>query len=716
MRPSLLVLFLAALPLYLMSSCGNPQSRDLATSLDAPPRPEQREHVLVSHGQQRVDEYYWLRERENPEVLAYLAAENAWLAQRMAPTEPLQERLFEEIKGRIKQDDSSVPEREGGWFYYVRYEDGKQYGIHCRRKADGHDMVGPEQVLIDGNQRAEGHDFYSLGALEPSPDGRLLAFSEDTVGRRIQTLRFKDLETGEILPDVLHDVNGNLAWASDNRTLFYGKQDLETLRSHLILRHELGADPAGDPVVFDETDETFMCWVERSRSGGYLFIQSSQTISDEVRYLRADDPTGVWQVVEPRRRGLEYEVDHAGDYFLVRTNHEAENFQLMLAPVTAPGLVNWHGFVEHRADVYLGGALPFQDFLVIAERADALTRLRVMKWDGSDDHVIAFDEPAFVVRASGNPEFDTDMLRFHYESMTTPSSVYDYQVETRARVLRKRQEILGGFDPADYIAERIWIDARDGTRVPVSLVQRREVVGKGPAPLLLYGYGSYGSSTDPSFGAARLSLLDRGFVFAIAHVRGGQELGRPWYEDGKLLNKRNTFNDFVDVGRALVAQGRTAPDRMFAQGGSAGGLLMGAVVNQSPELWRGIVAQVPFVDVITTMEDDTIPLTTSEYDEWGNPADPVYFEYMMSYSPYDQVAALDYPDILVTTGLHDSQVQYWEPAKWVARLRDRKTGDGEVLFRCEMDAGHGGGSGRYRRYKETALVYAFLLDRVGLGR
>ena len=716
MRPNLLLPLHAALLLLAMSSCANPGGGDTATALDGPPRAEQRDHVLVSHGQERVDEYYWMRERTDPQVIAHLEAENAWLAQRMAHTEPLQEKLFEEIKGRIKQDDSSVPTREGGWFYYVRYEDGKQYGIHCRRKADGHDMSGPEQVILDANERAEGHSFYSLGALEPSPDGNLLAFSEDTVGRRIQTLRFKDLRTGEMLPDVLPEVTGNLAWASDNRTFFYGKQDLETLRSHLILRHELGSDPAADPVVFDETDETFSCYVSRSRSGDYLFIGSSQTISDEVRFLRADDPTGEWRIVQPRQRGLEYDVEDAGEYFLVHTNPEAVNFRLMLAPIESPGLEEWRGYIEPRDDVYISGALGFKDFLVVSERADALTRLRVLKWDGTDDHLIEFDEPAYVVRASGNPEFDTDMVRFRYESMTTPDSVYDYQPESRSRVLRKRDEILGGFVQEDYVAERIWIDARDGTKVPVSLVQRKELVGKGPAPLMLYGYGSYGASMDPSFSATRLSLLDRGFVYAIAHVRGGQELGRRWYDDGKLLNKRNTFNDFVDVGRALVAQGRTASDRLFAQGGSAGGLLMGAVVNQAPDLWRGIVAQVPFVDVVTTMEDDTIPLTTFEYDEWGNPADPVYFEYMMSYSPYDQVAAQDYPDILVTTGLHDSQVQYWEPAKWVARLRDRKTGDGEVLFRVEMDAGHGGGSGRYRRYKETALVYAFLLDRMGITR
>ncbi len=681
----------------------------------APPRPAQRPHVLTSHGQERVDEYYWLREREDPEVIAYLEQENAWLKQRMAHTEGLQAELFEEIKGRIKQNDSSVPAKEGEWYYYSRYEEGMQYPYYCRKAAGADGPVGDEQIMLDVNVLAEGHDFFSVGNLEVSPDGKLLCWAEDARGRRIYKLRFKDLESGEVLADEIADMAGDAVWANDNRTVFYVRQDLDTLRSHLVLRHTLGDDPSTDALIFDETDDTFYCGVDRSLSGEYLFIESSQTITDEVHYLKADDPMGDWQIIQPRSRGLEYSVEHAGENFLVRTNHEAENFQLMLAPIATPGVRNWNGFIAHRAEVYLGGFVAFNDFLVVSERADAQTRLRVLRWDGSDDHYLEFDDPVYVVRPSGNRETDSDTLRFAYESLTTPDSVFDYDMAARTRVLRKQEEVLGGFDAADYVSERIWVDARDGARVPVSLVMRRDQVGKGPVPLLLYAYGSYGASMDPYFSAPRLSLLDRGFAYAIAHIRGGQEMGRSWYEDGKLMNKRNTFFDFVDVGRALVASGRTAEDRLFAQGGSAGGLLMGAILNDAPELWRGVVAQVPFVDVITTMEDDTIPLTTFEYDEWGNPADAAAFEYMMSYSPYDNVGALPYPDTLVTTGLHDSQVQYWEPAKWVPRLRDRMTGDGEILFRCEMNAGHGGASGRFRRYKETALVYAFLLDRIGDG-
>lgn len=704
--------FLLLLPAFAGCSQVTPQT-DTPTA--APPRPAQRPHVLTSHGQERVDEYYWLRERENPEVIAYLEQENAWIQQRMAHTEELQATLFEEIKGRIKQNDASVPAKEGEWYYYSRFEEGMQYPIYCRKAASAAGPMGAEQIMLDVNVLAEGHEFFSVGNLEVSPDGKLLCWAEDARGRRIYDLRFKNLETGEVLADEITDMAGDAVWANDNRTVFYVRQDLDTLRSHLVLRHTLGDDPSADALIYDETDETFYCGVDRSLSGEYLFIESSQTMSDEVHYLKADNPMGDWQVIQPRARGLEYSVEHAGEYFLVRTNHEAENFQLMLAPIATPGVRNWHGYIEHREDVYLGGFVAFSDFLVISERADAQSRLRVLRWDGSDDHYLEFDDPVYVVRPSGNREMESGTLRFAYESLTTPDSVMDYDMAARTRVLRKQDEVLGGFDSADYVSERIWVDARDGAKVPVSLVMRRDQVGKGPVPLLLYGYGSYGASMDPYFSAPRLSLLDRGFAFAIAHIRGGQEMGRSWYEDGKLMNKRNSFFDFVDVGRALVASGHTSEDRLFAQGGSAGGLLMGAILNDAPELWRGVVAQVAFVDVITTMEDDTIPLTTFEYDEWGNPADADAFEYMMSYSPYDNVGALPYPDTLVTTGLHDSQVQYWEPAKWVPRLRDRMTGDGEILFRCEMNAGHGGASGRFRRYKETALVYAFLLDRVGDG-
>lgn len=699
----------AYLPLLFlpMTSCQTPSS-----SADAPteaPRATIKPHVLNGAlGDERHDPYYWLRERENPEVMAYLEAENAWTKAQTAHTSALQEELFEEIKGRIKQDDSSVPARKGNWYYYSRTEDEKQYPIHCRRAAGPDGPTGEEQVLLDVNILAEGHDFFSATGMRVSPDASQLAFCTDERGRRIYSLHVKDLTTGEVQADLVPEMTGNVTWANDNRTLVYTKQDPQTLRSHLVYRHEIGGS-GPDALIFDETDETFYCTVFRSRSDEYLFIHSGQTITDEVRFVRADDPAGEWQVLHPRERGLEYGVDHANGAFWIRTNWEATNFRLMQADPSAPAKANWKEYLAAREDVFFEGMEAFREHLVLVERENALTRLRVMRWDGSDDHSIAFDEPAYIVESGDNREWDNHRLRFNYESMTTPDSVYEYDMNTRERKLLRRDPVLGKFDPADYRTERVWVTARDGKKVPVSLVKRADAAA-GPASLLLYGYGSYGASMDPHFSAARLSLLDRGFSYAIAHVRGGQEMGRAWYEDGKLLNKRNTFTDFIDCGRALCDLGYTSPQQLYAQGGSAGGLLVGAIANMAPELWNGIIAQVPFVDVVTTMEDDSIPLTTFEYDEWGNPAEPASYEYMMSYSPYDNVEAKDYPNLLVMTGLHDSQVQYWEPAKWVARLRAMRTNDNKLLFKTEMHAGHGGASGRYRRYKEVAFTYAFLLD------
>lgn len=690
---------------FLMTGCQTP-SNDTPTEA---PRAVEKPHVLKGAlGDERHDPYYWLRERENPEVLAYLEAENDWTDVQMAHTEQLQEELFEEIKGRIKQDDTSVPARKGAWYYYSRTEDGKQYPIHCRRAAGPDGPSGEEQVLLDVNELAEGHEFFSATGLRVSPDASKLAFCTDERGRRIYSMHVKDLESGEVQTDLVAEMTGNLAWANDNRTLVYTKQDPQTLRSHLVYRHEIGGS-GDDVLIFDETDETFYCSVYRSRSGEYLLIHSGQTITDEVRFVRADDPTGEWQLVQERERGLEYSVDHANDAFWIRTNWDATNFRLMKADPAAPSKAHWEEFLATREEVFFEGMEAFREHVVLVERENALTRLRVMRWDGSEDHAIAFDEPVYIVESGDNREWDQHLLRFNYESMTTPDSVYEYDMNTRERKLLRREEVLGGFDPADYRTERVWVTARDGKQVPVSLVKRADAAA-GPQSLLLYGYGSYGASMDPHFSAARLSLLDRGFSFAIAHVRGGQEMGRTWYEDGKLLKKRNTFTDFIDCGRALCESGWTTPEQLYAQGGSAGGLLVGAIANMAPELWNGIVAQVPFVDVVTTMEDDSIPLTTFEYDEWGNPADPTYYEYMMSYSPYDNVDAKDYPHMLVLTGLHDSQVQYWEPAKWVARLRDMRTNDNKLLFKTEMHAGHGGASGRYRRYREVAFTYAFLID------
>jgi oligopeptidase B len=710
--PMRLLLLLA----FLMTSC-QPNTQSAPTS---PPLAAQKPHTLTgAGGHQRQDPYYWLRDREDPEVIAYLEAENAWTEARTAHLAGLREEIFNEIKGRIKQDDSSVPARKGDWYYYTRYEKGQQYPLHCRKAAGADGPTGDEQIMLDVNQLAEGHEFFAARGLSISPDGNFLAYATDTRGRRIYSLHIKDLRSGEMLSDLIEPMSGNLAWANDNQTLFYVKQDPETLRDHLLYRHQLGADPKDDVLVFDETDETFNCYVYRSRSSEFLFLHSSQTITDEVRYLAAGNPTGEWQVMQPRERGLEYGVDHAGDSFWIRTNWKAQNFRLMKTAVTAPGKDQWQEFIAHRSEVLLEDFTAFKDFLVLSERENGLPRLRVRRWDGSDDHAVAFDEPAFVVDVGDNREYDSGKLRYNYESMTTPDSVFEYDMATRKAKLLRQQEVLGGFNSADYRTERLWAPARDGAKVPISLVYSqvyRDQAGESePQPLLLYAYGSYGSSMDPYFSPARLSLLDRGFTFAIAHVRGGQELGRAWYENGKLLHKKNSFNDFIDCGRALVEQEYTTPEHLYAQGGSAGGLLVGVIYNQAPELWHGVVAQVPFVDIMTTMEDDSIPLTTFEYDEWGNPADQEYYDYMYSYSPYDQVSAQDYPAMLVTTGLHDSQVQYWEPAKWVARLRQRKTNDLPLLLKTEMHAGHGGASGRFRRYKEVAFEYAFLLDLEGQG-
>lgn len=675
-----------------------------------PPAAAQKPTVLTQHGHQRVDEYYWLRERENPEVIAYLNAENAYVDQMMRHTEPLQEKLYQEIVSRIPQRDESVPTLRDGYFYYTRFEEGKDYPIYVRRKGT---MSSPEEVMLDVNELAKGHGYFNVAGVTVSRGNDIMAFATDNVGRRKYTLRFKNLTTGAMLPDEIPIVSGNHAWANDNRTIFYSRKDPDTLRSFRIFRHELGTDPAGDAIVFEEKDETFSTFVFRTKSKRYIMIGSSQTLTTEYRYLDADQPRSELRVVEPRKRGREYSVDHFGDHFYIRTNDEAQNFRLMKTPVTATGRSNWTEVIPHRNDVYLGNFEIFRDHLVLSERKDGLIRLRVMPWSGGTDHYIPFDEPAYVARIDDNPEFDTPLLRFTYSSLTTPSSTYQYDMNSRERSLLKRIAVGGGYDPANYTTERMYATARDGKRVPVSILYRKGFKRDGTAPLLLYAYGSYGSSSDPGFNSSVISLVDRGFAYAIAHIRGGQELGRQWYEHGKLLNKKNTFTDYIDVAEHLIAHKYADPKNVFGYGGSAGGLLMGAVMNMRPDLFKGIVARVPFVDVITTMLDASIPLTTFEYDEWGNPADRQYYDYMLSYSPYDNVEAKEYPHLLVTTGLHDSQVQYWEPAKWVARLRAKKKGDQLILMRTNMEAGHGGQSGRFRREKETALMYAFLLDLAG---
>lgn len=683
-----------------------------ATALQAP-RAKIQPTVFEKHGHQRIDNYYWLNERTNPEVIAYLKAENAYTDSVMAPTIGLQETLFVEFRTRIKQSDMSVPYKQDDYYYYTRYEDGKDYPIHCRKRGS---LDAPEEIMLDLNELAQGHGFYAVGGLAVSTNQNLLAFAEDTVGRRMYTLRIKNLATREMLPDLIPAVTGNVAWANDNRTLFYTKQDPATLRWHRIYRHELGTDPSTDILVYEEKDETFSCSVFKTKSKKYIMIASSQTLSDEYRYLGANTPRDTFTVILQRERGHEYSVEHFGNDFYIRTNAGAKNFRLVKAPVGNPSKRNWTEVVPHRGDVFFQDFEIFSGHLVTVERKNGLVRMHIRTWTGEGAHEIDFGEPAYAAYLSTNLEFNTTILRYGYTSMTTPNSVYDYNMVTKEKILLKRDEVLGGFNPGNYRTERIYAVAHDGKQVPISIVYRKGTQKDGKNPLLLYGYGSYGASQDASFNPFRISLLDRGFIYALAHVRGGQELGRDWYEDGKLFKKKNTFTDFIACAEHLVKEQYTNPDRLFIQGGSAGGLLIGAVVNMRPDLFKGAIAAVPFVDVLTTMLDPSIPLTTAEYDEWGDPNKKEYYDYILSYSPYDNVEAKPYPNLLVTTGLHDSQVQYFEPAKWVAKLRALKTDTNLLLLRTEMEAGHGGASARYKRYREIAFQYAFLLMLAGIIR
>ena len=689
---------MVVLAAVLAVSCAQPAPK--------PPVAKQVPHPIEAHGDVRVDEYYWLRERSEPEVLAYLEAENAYTDTMLAGTATLRDELFQELKSRVQPDDSTVPALSRGYYYFERFDEGLEYPIYCRRSGS---PDAADEVILDVNQVAEGHDFCSVRGVEVSPDSKLMAWALDTVGRRKYSIRITDLATGKPYPEGLADVTGNLAWANDSRTLFYTRQDPVTLRAHQVWRHRLGSDPEDDVLVYEEADPTFSVAVWRTRSGEYVLVHSEQTLASECRFIDADDPEGELRLVAPRERGVEYSVDHEGDRFLIRTNLGAENFRLVEAPVASPGRADWRELIPGREDVLLEAVDVFRDFMVVTERRDGLRRLRVIPWQGPEREV-GFDDPAYVTWVDRNEEFATSVLRYGYSSLDTPKTVYDLDLATGERRLMKQDEVRGGFDPSNYVVERVMAPARDGIAIPVSLVHRTGLARDGSSPLLLYAYGSYGASTDAGFRPEVVSLLDRGFVFAIAHVRGGQEMGRWWYEDGKLLQKKNTFTDFIDCGRYLVAEGFTATDRMFAKGGSAGGLLMGAVANMAPGLFAGIIANVPWVDVVTTMLDETIPLTTSEFDEWGDPKQREYYDYMLSYSPYDNVAAQDYPALLVTTALEDSQVQYFEPAKWVARLRAKKTDDNPLLFACEMGAaGHGGVSGRFKRYEQTAMEYAFMI-------
>ncbi|WP_233632676.1 S9 family peptidase [Parapedobacter sp. ISTM3] len=673
-------------------------------------------HVRTLHGDTVIDNYFWLNDyfKKGPDsaaVIAYLEAENQYTDTMMKDTEPLQAKLFDEMKGRIKEQDESVPYFKNGYYYYTRTEEGKQYFKYCRKKGS---LDASEEVLLDIDAMAEGYPYYAAGGFNVSPDNKLLAYGVDTVSRRQYTLYIKNLETGEILEDVISGTSGGSVWANDNRTLFYTKNNPSTLLTEKIMRHALGTDSKEDVTIYHERDNTNYIGVAKAKSNRFIYIYSGGTLSSEIRYLEADNPAGTFKVFQPRMKDVLYSVTALEDRFLIVTNHHAQNFKLMECPLDRTGVEDWQEVIPHREDVLLEDVEEFKDFLVVSERKNGLVQLAIRNLRDGTAHYLDFGEEAYTAYVSANPAYETATLRYGYTSLTTPSSTYDYDMNMREKRLLKQQEVVGGYNVADYVTERLYAPAEDGTRVPISLVYKKGVRKDGNAPLLLYGYGSYGATMDPSFSAARLSLLDRGFVYAIAHIRGGQEMGRQWYEDGKMLKKKNTFTDFIACGRFLVAERYTAPEHLYAMGGSAGGLLMGAVVNMAPDLWHGIVAQVPFVDVVNTMLDETIPLTTNEYDEWGNPNDEEAYLYMKSYSPYENIAAKNYPNILVTTGLHDSQVQYFEPAKWVAKLRAMKTDNNVLLLKTEMDFGHGGASGRFDYLKEMALEYAFLLALEGV--
>ena len=667
---------------------------------------------LTIHTDTRIDPYYWMNNREDKDVIDYLKNENEFTKSVMKDTEKFQDDLFHEMKNRIKEDDSSVPYKSNGYFYYSRFEKGQEYALNCRKKDT---LESEELIIIDQNERAKGHDYYALGGLSISDDNKMVAIGEDTISRRIYTIRFKNLVTNEILADTLENTTGGITWSADNKTVFYSQKD-ETLRSYKIFRHVLGTNQEDDVLVFHENDETFNTFVFRSKSRKFIMIGSGSTLSSEYRYLEATNPTGKFTLFLKREDEHEYGVAHYKDHWYISTNWKAKNFRLMKCPLHATSKENWEEVIAHRKDVLLEDLELFNDYLVLGERKDGLMKLRIIPWDGSKEHYIEFNDPAYLVYTSVNRDYDTKILRYGYTSMTTPSSVYDYNMDTREQKLLKQQEVVGGYDVSQYESKRFMATARDGKHVPISLVYRKDLKHQEGNPLLLYAYGSYGYSIDPSFSSTRLTLLDRGFVFAIAHIRGSQTLGREWYEDGKMMHKKNTLFDFIDCAEFLINEGYTTPKHLYAMGGSAGGLLMGAIINYRPDLWNGIVAAVPFVDVVTTMLDESIPLTTGEFDEWGNPKEEEAYTYIKSYSPYDNVEEKEYPNMLVTTGLHDSQVQYWEPAKWVAKLRDLKIDNNVLLLKTNMEAGHGGASGRFEGLKEIALEYAFIFDLEGIKK
>lgn len=682
-----------------------------------PPQAAQRPHKMEIHGDTRIDEFYWMRDRENPEVISWLEQENAYREAVMAPLKDLQEKLAKELRERIKQDDESVPLPDHGYNWFTRIRDGQQYPNYYRQRIASESATANQpELVLDQNALAEGQSYCSVGMLRSRPAGDIIAWAVDFVGRRKYTIQFKNVSAGEMLPDEIKDTTGRFIFAEDNQHLFYTRQDPETLRSYQVFCHTIGTDPQSDRLVYEEKDEEYSVGIDLSKSRKYLIITSAQTLSTECRIVDAHNPAADPIVFHPRERDHEYSVDHLNDRFVIRTNWQAPNFRLMQVDQAGREKSQWAILLPHDPAVFLQSFELLNDWLVVEERCNGLVRIRFRNWNDPDFKTIDFGEPCYAASLAATNIAETNLLRYSFSSLKTPNSIIEFDLKSGQKHLLKQDEILGGFDSANYISERIWATATDGTKVPIGVLRHKDTAVDGSAPLLIYGYGSYGASEEDDFNPAILSLVNRGFVFAVAHIRGGQEMGRHWYEDGKLLKKKNTFTDFIACTRFLVEQKYADPKRVYALGGSAGGLLMGAVANMAPGLYHGMIAEVPFVDVVTTMLDDSIPLTTSEYDEWGNPNDPEYYRYMLSYSPYENVQRREYPHLLVTTGLHDSQVQYWEPAKWVARLRARKTDHNLLLMHTEMSAGHGGSSGRYRKYQETALRQAFLLMLAGIEK
>jgi len=694
--------------LFIISACKNDK-----TMMKAPVAKKIKKE-LVTNGNIRIDNYYWLNERENPEVISYLKEENKYTSENLKSTEKFQKDLFKEMKSRLKEDDKSVPVFKNGYYYYSRYEKGKEYSIFCRKKDN---LDSKEEVFLDENALAEDQKYCKVNDYEISYDNKILAYGLDLVSRRQYKIYFKNLETGENYPDVIKNTTGSVVWAKDNKTVFYTRKDPETLRSYQIYKHILGQDPKKDKLVFQEDDETFDAYVYETKDDKYIVIASSATLSDEFRYIPTDQPEAEFKIFQKRERGLEYGIDHYDNKFYIRSNKEALNFNIFTCDDTDTQKETWKPLWNYNDSIFTEEFELLGGYIVVKQKQAGIGKLFVKQLNINNNYNISFDEEVFDAWISANYDVNSKILRFGYTSLTTPTEIYDYNLETKERKLLKQTEVLGGFDKNNYEAKRLWATAKDGTKIPISIVYRKGInLNSANNPTVLYGYGSYGYSLDPYFSSTRLSLLDRGFIYAIAHIRGGQEMGRQWYDNGKLLKKKNTFTDFIDCAQYLLDEKYTSNEKLFAWGGSAGGLLVGTVANMAPQLFKGIIAEVPFVDVVTTMLDESIPLTTGEFDEWGNPKDSVYYDYMLSYSPYDNVKAQDYPNMLVTTGLHDSQVQYWEPAKWVAKLRDVKTDNNLLLLYINMDTGHGGASGRYQALKEYAMDYAFIFKLLGITK